>query len=349
MGGVLLFAFALSASYTKAAAPNWDVTGTWNAEHAYAGHTYTHVNNVTQATDGSLTGSGGWNGYVDGSPTGSSNTWDITSGSNVSGNAFHMNYHYTSGAVCDGYVDAVINGDGSMTGNWNDNCGGAPRTGEWSTLAGIAKLIPVTYDYNFKTLDNGMNGLWATDYFQSRITITPTTGNCYNVVRDDGGTFQVIDNAKSPGGDGSTPVGNGTKGNIEGGAALTICGTIINSPDLSDDDMTTGTYANYAVKYFHRFFSSVSSYDITDWGWTFSTCFNGTWTDNNETETAFASDPNAMGDIKGAYIPCLTDKNICKNGGWKLYTTVPTFKNQGDCVSYVQSNANAIGNRKDNQ
>lgn len=36
----------------------------------------------------------------------------------------------------------------------------------------------------------------------------------------------------------------------------------------------------------------------------------------------------------------LTDKNQCKNDGWKTFTN-PTFKNQGECVSYVQSNANA--------
>lgn len=39
-----------------------------------------------------------------------------------------------------------------------------------------------------------------------------------------------------------------------------------------------------------------------------------------------------------------SDKNQCKNGGWVAFMT-PGFKNQGDCVSYVQSNLNAIGNR----
>lgn len=39
-----------------------------------------------------------------------------------------------------------------------------------------------------------------------------------------------------------------------------------------------------------------------------------------------------------------TDKNQCKNNGWKTFTD-PSFKNQGDCVSYVQSNAHASGNK----
>lgn len=42
-----------------------------------------------------------------------------------------------------------------------------------------------------------------------------------------------------------------------------------------------------------------------------------------------------------------TDKDECKNGGWVDYTN-PEFKNQGDCISYVESNDNAVGNRKDN-
>jgi hypothetical protein len=34
------------------------------------------------------------------------------------------------------------------------------------------------------------------------------------------------------------------------------------------------------------------------------------------------------------------DKNECKKDGWKTFNN-PTFKNQGDCVSYVQSNGHA--------
>lgn len=39
-----------------------------------------------------------------------------------------------------------------------------------------------------------------------------------------------------------------------------------------------------------------------------------------------------------------TNKDLCKNDGWKTFNN-PTFKNQGDCVSYVQSNPNAVGNK----
>lgn len=43
--------------------------------------------------------------------------------------------------------------------------------------------------------------------------------------------------------------------------------------------------------------------------------------------------------------PMLTPatKNECKKGGWMLFNA-PTFKNQGDCVSYVQSNSHSARN-----
>ncbi len=37
----------------------------------------------------------------------------------------------------------------------------------------------------------------------------------------------------------------------------------------------------------------------------------------------------------------------CQKGGWEAFTN-PVFKNQGDCVSWLQSSPNAKGNRKDN-
>ncbi|RJR14884.1 hypothetical protein C4579_03755 [Candidatus Microgenomates bacterium] len=39
-----------------------------------------------------------------------------------------------------------------------------------------------------------------------------------------------------------------------------------------------------------------------------------------------------------------TSKDECKKGGWMSFNN-PTFKNQGDCVSFVQSNEHALGNK----
>ncbi len=65
--------------------------------------------------------------------------------------------------------------------------------------------------------------------------------------------------------------------------------------------------------------------------------------------------PNNTGDLSVDIYSCdpekigpPTDKNECKKDGWKTFNN-PTFKNQGDCVSYVQSNEHATGNRKNNQ
>lgn len=42
-----------------------------------------------------------------------------------------------------------------------------------------------------------------------------------------------------------------------------------------------------------------------------------------------------------------TDKSQCKKNGWMTFNN-PTFKNQGDCVSYLQSNDNAGKRNKSN-
>lgn len=45
--------------------------------------------------------------------------------------------------------------------------------------------------------------------------------------------------------------------------------------------------------------------------------------------------------------PNPSEKSECKNGGWENFSSL-NFKNQGDCVSWLESNENAKGNRKDN-
>ncbi len=53
--GVIALSFAFTTS-VFAATPNWDVTGTWNAQHEFLGNIYVHVNNIVQASNGTLTG-----------------------------------------------------------------------------------------------------------------------------------------------------------------------------------------------------------------------------------------------------------------------------------------------------
>ncbi len=57
-------------------------------------------------------------------------------------------------------------------------------------------------------------------------------------------------------------------------------------------------------------------------------------------------DNTVINDTAYNFTPLLTpaSKDECKNGGWMDFNN-PVFKNQGDCVSYVQSNEKASGNK----
>lgn len=46
----------------------------------------------------------------------------------------------------------------------------------------------------------------------------------------------------------------------------------------------------------------------------------------------------------GPVLKAPANKNECKNVGWKSFNN-PVFKNQGDCVSYVESSTKAFGNK----
>lgn len=182
-----------------------------------------------------------------------------------------------------------------------------------------AVTFPLTSTYDFITTDNGMQGPWATDYFHSNVTITPTEQeDCYEVVREDSGTFEVLPGSMSPGGEDGSLVGDGTVGTISGGLTDIVCGILRESPLPNDtsEDLREGSYNSYEDKYFHRYFSEIRSGNITAWGWTYSTCNNGTWVDNEETESIYNGEgPNAqMGDITGEYVPCQTPTtDVCAN------------------------------------
>jgi len=134
-------ALSVAVPIAQAATANWDVSGSWVSKHEFGGNIYTHGNNIVQALDGTLTGTGGWDGTQNGNLISTPNTWAIDSGS-VSGDIIHFNYHYTSVETCalKGYIDAVINTDGSMAGTWHDDCG-AGRTGAWTAPAGSAVYL----------------------------------------------------------------------------------------------------------------------------------------------------------------------------------------------------------------
>ncbi len=83
---------------------------------------------------------------------------------------------------------------------------------------------------------------------------------------------------------------------------------------------------------------------LTDMGWESKT-FNFTATSASTTLTFASQDAGFFGPaLDNVVVTDVVTKDLCKNSGWMTYTD-PSFKNQGDCVSYAQSNANAVGNK----
>ena len=153
----LAFAFVAQA----ATPPSWDVTDSWDIVFNYQGSSYTHDLTLTQASNGSLTGSGGY-------PAGGTHayTWTLTSGS-VSGNEvdFTANYTAPQDAVVpqttltvEGTIDEE---DGSMSGTWSDNYQGMTRTGTWTTSDGEAVALGslAAEDFGVVNYDTGLGML----------------------------------------------------------------------------------------------------------------------------------------------------------------------------------------------
>lgn len=90
--------------------------------------------------------------------------------------------------------------------------------------------------------------------------------------------------------------------------------------------------------------------DKTLLSWDTTTVPNGVYTIKLEARDAANNKDGGSSDWHSVTVNNLppvtspTDMNQCKNGGWMNFED-PTFKNQGDCVSFVQSNAKAVGNK----
>lgn len=87
---------------------------------------------------------------------------------------------------------------------------------------------------------------------------------------------------------------------------------------------------------------------VTDMGWTSETYMftaSGTSTPLTFTSTTGSGLGNFWGPaLDNVAVSDATTKDACKDGGWKNFGS-PSFKNQGDCVSYFQSSDNATGNK----
>lgn len=138
-GLVASFGFAATAS---AAAPLWDVSGSYVVAFDYLGSDYDHDVVLSQDGAGNVTGSGGH-------PAGGPHvyTWVVTSGS-VSGSTLEFYADYTASAdavtpLTTMHVVAEIDSNGELSGTWTDNYQGGSRAGTLESVSGAATLLPV--------------------------------------------------------------------------------------------------------------------------------------------------------------------------------------------------------------
>jgi hypothetical protein len=149
-----LFGFLAAANpFTAAAAPDWDVTGSYVV--SFDG--YEHDATLAQNDMGEVTGSGGY-------PAGETQTfsWVITDGE-VDGDTINLTMDYTFGATgTTMHMTGTIAEDGSMSGTWDDNYGGEERNGTWETVSGEASALLGTLaaeDFGVVSYDTGLGML----------------------------------------------------------------------------------------------------------------------------------------------------------------------------------------------
>jgi hypothetical protein len=313
IGLTVLTFVIMGAPIISSAATAWDVTGNYVIDMNYLGNDYPHDVSVAQDSDNNLTGNGG-------SPAGSNvYTWVITSGT-VS-NAlidFFANYTATADAVTPlttMHVTGTIAEDGTMSGEWSDNYQAAPRSGTWSSVSGTASIIPAVLsaeDFGVVNYDTGLGVIkgYTAGFGLDNQTLENSTS--------------VIVKLYS----GSTLLQTNTA--ILAKFNADIKGTQFSSPfDVSGtfDYVTDGYWTNVKETQYGQSAPAtkvVATVVLED---------GQVVTAEN---TILSGDPTTIYPLPPV-TPVLTDKNLCKKGGWKTFIN-PSFKNQGQCVSYVQSN-----------
>ena len=315
LGISLLAALFMGALSAYAAAPAWDVAGTYTVAFEYLGTDYAHDVTLAQSSTGIVTGNGG-------SPVGANvYMWMITAGS-VSGDVidFTANYTATADAVTPlttMHVIGTVASTGMMSGTWSDNYQGGTRTGTWKTTSGAADELEgalVAEDFGVVNYDTGLGILRG---YTAGFGLTNATfaGAQSVVVRLYSGTTLLQTNtAILP------------KFNAD------ITGTQFSSPfDVSGtfNYATDGYWSNVRASQFGQ---SVPATRVVA---TVKLANGQVVTAENNLLTG---DPTTIYPVVIVVPPATTTptmKSQCKGNGWKVFTN-PTFKNQGQCVSYVE-------------
>ena len=310
---------AVTALTVLAATPNWDTTGSYVVKMSYLGTDYPHDMILSQDSSGNLTGSGG-------SPAGANvYTWVITSGS-ISGNTinFLANYTATPDAVTPQttmHVVGTIASDGTISGTWSDNYQGGSRSGDLSTLSGQAVLLGTltAEDFGVVNYDTGLGILkgYTAGFGVSDATLA--------------GAQSVVVKLYS----GPTEADLlQTNTSILSKFNADITGTQFSSPfDVSGtfDYVTDGYWTNVKEGQYGQ---SVPATRVV----ATVTLANGKIV--TAVNTSLNGNPATIYPPAPPVVTTPTDKNQCKDNGWKTFTN-PTFKNQGLCVSFVQASLKA--------
>jgi hypothetical protein len=309
--GVLMLPLFLGIQ-VQAATPNWDTDGAYIVDFEYQGSDYAHDMTLVQDSNGNLTGDGG-------NPAGGAHvyTWEIASGT-VSGDDIHFTAYYTASAdavvpLTVMHVQGTIDTDGSMSGTWTDNYQGGSRSGAWETTSGAAVEIEdeatlVAEDFGVVDYNTGLGQLRG---YSAGFGLTDATfENAQSVVVKlyAGDTLLQTNTATAKLGD-------------------EITGTQISSPfDVSGnfDYAADGFWDNDREAEYGQ---SVPATKVV----ATVTLEDG--------QIVTATNTNLAGDPTTIYpeepTPTTpTNKMQCMNGGWMSFTD-PSFKNQGQCIKFV--------------
>ncbi len=306
---ILPLGMALPAS----AATSWNVTGSYVMNMNYLGSDYAHGMSLTQDGLGNLTGNGG-------SPAGANvYTWVITSGTVSSTTIdFLANYTATADAVTPQttmHVVGTIAPNGTMSGTWSDNYQGGARAGTWNTASGTAVLLGTlsAEDFGVVNYDTGATGLLKGYTAGFGLTDATFAGATSVVVQlYSGATLLQTNTAILP------------KFNAD------ITGTQFSSPfDVSGtfNYVTDGYWTNVRESQYGQSIPATRVVATV-------TLENGNVV--SAENTVLTGDPTTIYPVTPPPT-VLTNKEQCKDNGWKTFTS-PSFKNQGQCVSYVESN-----------
>lgn len=134
-------------------------------------------------------------------------------------------------------------------------------------------------------IDSGFNGGWAVDTYTRRIQVWEVADGTYCAVVRYAGTFEAIQDARSPG-QGSELVLDGDEdGSMVGGYRAIIDGSLLPDPTWTDHG-TVGQF-DYgcvtlgdcpgAVNWVDQYFADGYDFSYAFWGWIYRAGPDGTW------------------------------------------------------------------------